>query len=87
MGCRCPFRSKERSPRRSRRPVRCPDLLTNARTQAQNLANGAGVSVGNILAMSSSTTGVISAVNLAGALLGASSSPCILTVRFALVRD
>lgn len=31
------------------------DLLTDARTQAQKLADGAGVSVGNILAMSSST--------------------------------
>ena len=31
------------------------DLLTDARTQAQKLADGDGVSVGNILAMSSST--------------------------------
>jgi hypothetical protein len=31
------------------------DLLTDARTQAQKLADGAGVGVGNILAMSSST--------------------------------
>jgi uncharacterized protein YggE len=31
------------------------DLLTDARTQAQKLADGAGVSVGNILAMSSPT--------------------------------
>ena len=34
------------------------DLLTDARTQAQNLADGAGVSVGNILAMSSPTGAV-----------------------------
>ena len=72
----------------SAQPAACSlsNLLTNAQTQAQNLANGAGVSVGNILAMSSSTSGV-TGVGLAGALLGASSSPCILTVRFALVRD
>jgi hypothetical protein len=61
------------------------NLLTNAQTQAQNLAIGAGLSVGNILAMSSSTAGV-SAVGLAGALLGASTaSPCILTVKFELL--
>jgi len=34
------------------------DLLTDARTQAQKLADGAGVSVGNILALSSPTGGV-----------------------------
>ena len=34
------------------------DLLTDARTQAQKLADGAGVSVGNILAMSSPTGAV-----------------------------
>ena len=34
------------------------DLLADARTQAQKLADGAGVSVGNILAMSSPTAGV-----------------------------
>jgi hypothetical protein len=62
-----------------------PDLLTDARAQAQKLADGAGLGVGNILAMSSSTTGV-SAAGIAGILLGASSSPCILTVRFALLR-
>lgn len=73
----------------SAQPAACSlsNLLTNAQTQAQNLANGAGVSVGNILAMSSSTSGV-TGVGLAGVLLGASYSlPCILTVRFALVRD
>jgi len=38
-------------------PLTCSqsDLLTDARTQAQKLADGAGVSVGNILAMSSPT--------------------------------
>ena len=41
----------------SGQPAACslPALLTNARTQAQNLADGAGLSVGNILAMSSPT--------------------------------
>lgn len=73
----------------SAQPAACslPALLTNARTQAQNLADSAGLTVGNILAMSSSTAGV-SAVGLAGALLGASTaSPCIVTVKFALLRD
>jgi hypothetical protein len=37
-----------------------PDLLTSAKTQAQKLADGAGVSVGNILAMSSPTGAVCS---------------------------
>jgi hypothetical protein len=72
----------------SAQPQACSlaDLITNARTQAQNLADGAGVYVGNILAMSSSTTGVVSAVGLASALLGASVAPCTLTVKFALLR-
>ncbi len=73
----------------SAQPAACslPALLTNARTQAQNLADGAGLSVGNILAMSSSTAGV-SAVSIADALLGASTaSPCIVTVKFALLRE
>ena len=73
----------------SAQPAACslPALLTNARTQAQNLADGAGLSVGNILAMSSSIAGV-SAVGIAGVLLGASTaSPCIVTVKFALLRD
>jgi hypothetical protein len=50
-----------------------PDLLPNARTQAQKLADGAGVSVGNILAMSSPTA--------TGQLI-----TCTLTVKFALLR-
>jgi hypothetical protein len=57
------------------------DLLTDARTQAQKLADGAGVSVGNILAVSSPTT-----ATLINPLLGASPAPCILTVKFALLR-
>ena len=71
----------------SAQPQTCllPDLLADARSQAQKLADGAGVSVGNILAMSSSTTGV-STAGIAGVLLGASSSPCTLTVKFALSR-
>jgi hypothetical protein len=71
----------------SSQPQTCllPDLLTDARAQAQKLADGAGLGVGNILAMSSSTTGV-SAAGIAGILLGASSSPCTLTVKFALLR-
>ncbi|HXA68070.1 MAG TPA: hypothetical protein VNV82_23105 [Bryobacteraceae bacterium] len=73
----------------SGQPAACSltGLLASAQTQAQNLAAGAGLSVGNILAMSSSTAGV-SAVGIAGVLLGASTaSPCIVTVKFALLRD
>jgi uncharacterized protein YggE len=75
----------------SAQPQACSltDLLTDARTQAQKLADGAGVSVGNILAMSSPTTGVGVApvANLGSILLGASgSTACTLTVRFALLR-
>jgi uncharacterized protein YggE len=60
----------------SAQPPACslPDLLTNAQTQAQKLADGAGVSVGNILAMSSPTAGTGSFV------------PCTLTVKFGLLR-
>jgi hypothetical protein len=72
----------------SAQPAACslPDLLTSARTQAQNLAEGAGVSVGNILAMSSSTTGVTPLAGISGILLGASVAPCTLTVKFGLLR-
>jgi uncharacterized protein YggE len=44
----------------SAQPQTCllPDLLTDARSRAQKLADGAGVSVGNILAMSSPTAAV-----------------------------
>jgi hypothetical protein len=73
----------------SAQPAACslPDLLTNARTQAQNLADGAGVSVGNILAMSSSTIGVAQGqAGISSILLGTSVAPCALTVKYALLR-
>ena len=64
-----------------------PDLLTDARAQAQKLAAGAGVSVGNILAMSSPVGAGFAPVPG----LGSSSTPaavpvCSLTVKFALSR-
>lgn len=63
-----------------------PNLLADARTQAQNLADGAGVNVGNILAMSSMTIGAAPAGGISGILLGAPVAPCTLTVKFALLR-
>jgi hypothetical protein len=44
------------------------DLLTSAKTQAQKLADGAGVSLGNILAMSS-PTGTVCSLTVKFALL------------------
>lgn len=67
------------------------DLLSDARTQAQKLASGAGVTVGNILAMSSPTgltVGGFAGVSPLGALTAPvpSLSACTLTVKFALLR-
>lgn len=71
----------------------CPisDLIADARAQAQKLADGGGVTVGNILAISS-PTGTSSANTIQAAPLGAStpapSGPpvCAVTVKFALQR-
>ncbi len=67
------------------------DLIADARAQAQKLADGGGVTVGNILAISS-PTGTSSANSIQAAVLGASSPPpsgppvCAVTVKFALLR-
>ena len=62
-----------------------PDLLTDARAQAQKLAAGAGVSVGNILAMSSPVGGGFAPVPGLGSSSAPSAVPlCSLTVKFAL---
>ena len=54
----------------SAQPPACSlsDLLTSAKTQAQKLADGAGVSLGNILAMSS-PTGTVCSLTVKFALL------------------
>jgi hypothetical protein len=69
-----------------------PDLLTDARTQAQTLAAAGGVTLGTILAMSSPTSSVATAARQDYPLnTGISSSsafgpPCVLTVKFAVLR-
>jgi hypothetical protein len=69
-----------------------PDLLADARTQAQTLAAAGGVTLGTILAMSSPTSSVATAARQDYPLnTGISSSsafgpPCVLTVKFAVLR-
>jgi hypothetical protein len=66
------------------------DLIADARAQAQKLASAAGLTAGNVLAMSSSvaasTGGVISAYFGSSPFLLAptSAAPCFVTVKFAL---
>ena len=63
------------------------DLLTDARAQAQKLAAGAGVSVGNILAMSSPVgAGFASVPGLGPSSVPSAVPVCTLTVKFALSR-
>ena len=58
-------------------------LIVAARSQAQQLASAAGMTAGQILAMSTNTSAVYGIV--IGALLGSTSAPsCSLTVMFAL---
>jgi hypothetical protein len=67
-----------------------PDLLADARTQAQKLANAAGLTLGTVLAMSSGTSisgGVGLVTSVPSFLLGsASPAVCSMTVKFALLR-
>lgn len=60
-----------------------PDLFTDARAQAQKLADAAGLNLGPILAVSGTT-----ANNVAAAVIGLYSIPqvCSLTVKFAASR-
>lgn len=70
-----------------------PSLLTSATTQAQALAAAGGVTLGAILAMSSSTSNVVSTANYNG--LGAivtysvysTPPPCAITVKFNVTRN
>jgi hypothetical protein len=69
-----------------------PDLLGDARSQAQKLADAGGVTLGTILAMSSPTSSVATAARQAYPInTGISSSPafappCVVTVKFAVMR-
>ncbi len=70
-------------------PCVLADLLKNARTQAQNLASAAGFTLDVIQAMSSTVTTSISlqAQSLSSFLLGVGAAPCVVTVKFGLVRQ
>jgi len=75
----------------------CPtsDLLSDARAQAQKLADAAGVSLGAVLAMSSATSvpsnvfpvvPVISGLSFTSSASAVFPSVCSMTVKFALLR-
>ena len=67
-------------------PCSIPDLLSDARAQAQKLTNASGFTLDTILAMSGTTaTAAPGPVGLSGILLP-SSVPCLLTVKFGLLR-
>jgi len=65
-----------------------PDLIADARGQAQKLADAAGLGVGVILAMSSATSSATATTaGLSSFLIGVAPLPnCTLTVKFALQR-
>ena len=69
-------------------PCVLADLLAQAHTQAQNLATAAGFALDVIQAMSSTVTTSVSnqAETLSSFLLGSSSAPCTVTVKFGLIR-
>jgi hypothetical protein len=69
----------------------CPiaGLISDAGTQAQNLATGAGRTLGGILALSTATSNGASSTGIGGiysysSLGGTTSSSCSLTVKYAL---
>ena len=65
------------------------DLISDARAQAQKLANAGGVTLGSILAMSSSvSSSSVAALQfyLAADFVSESAVPCTLTVKFAVTR-
>jgi hypothetical protein len=63
-------------------------LFSDAQAQAQNLAASAGASVGPVLALSSSAVSSSGATlaTLSDFLLGATTPPCAMTVKFSLFR-
>ncbi len=71
-----------------------PGLIATATTQAQGLASAAGLTLGAILAMSSSTSNVgaisqefVSVGNLVSSISSASPPPCAITVKFNVTRN
>lgn len=68
-------------------------LITSATTQAQALAAAAGLQLGAILALSSSTSNVVSSSQLIASgpyvatVLNSTPPPCTVTVRFNVTRD
>lgn len=70
-----------------------PGLIANATAQAQKLAAAAGLTLGSILAMSSSTSSPVASNSVPVAVVGSFSSSnlttpqsCALTVKFTLTR-
>jgi hypothetical protein len=72
-----------------------PDLLSDARTQAQKMAEAANMTLGAILAMSGSTatvqpgsgvpiTAYLGSFSFSSVLTSPTSQPCFVTVKFAL---
>lgn len=61
------------------------DLLADARTEAQKLANAANLFLGPVLAMSALTTSSTGGVIVPGLVFNA-TPPCTLTVKFAVTR-
>ena len=68
-----------------------PALIASATTQAQALAAAGGVTLGSILAISSSTSGAASANFILGAFsatyTSATPPPCAITVKFNVTRN
>ncbi len=70
-------------------PCSLPDLLADARAQAQKLAGAAGFTADTILAMSSATAATAGAAAINTGLsifLAPSPVPCTITVKFSLAR-
>jgi hypothetical protein len=72
-----------------------PDLLSDARAQAQKMAEAANMTLGAILAMSGSTanvqpgsgvpiTGYLGSFSISNLLTTPAAQPCFITVKFAL---
>jgi uncharacterized protein YggE len=67
-------------------PCSIPDLLADARAQAQKLTNAGGFTLDTILAMASATATASSQVVGLTSIVLPSSVPCTLTVKFGLLR-
>jgi hypothetical protein len=68
-------------------PCVISDLLADARAQAQKLADAAGLTLGQLLALSSSTSSTTGSSSLTGGLFGVQPfSICAATAKYALIR-